>query len=111
MCAVAGAGPAPIPQKQLTTDTLSAAIKYCLSNEAAVAAAAIAQKMQAETGVQNAVRSFHQNLPITRVACDVMPHLPAAFRFKQGKADIKLSSLAAEIISQRSPKDGKNLEL
>lgn len=111
MCAVAGAGPAPIPQKQLTTDTLSAAIKYCLSNEAAEAAAAIARKMQAETGVQNAARSFHQQLPVNRVACDLMPHLPAAFRFKKGKAEIKLSSLAAELVLQRSPKDVKYLEL
>ncbi|KAF3037671.1 hypothetical protein E8E12_007149 [Didymella heteroderae] len=111
MCAVAGAGPAPIPQKQLTTDTLSAAIRYCLSDEAAVAAVAIAQKMQTETGVQNAVRSFHQHLPIDRVACDIMPHLPAAFRFKKGKADIKLSSLAAELVFQKFPKDAKHLEL
>jgi hypothetical protein len=111
MCAVAGAGPAPIPQKQLTTDTLSEAIKYCLSNEAAVAAAAIAQKMQAETGVQNATRSFHQHLPLNRVSCDIMPHLPATLRFKKGRVDIKLCSLAAELVFQKSPKDAKHLEL
>lgn len=111
MCAVAGAGPAPIPQKQLTVDTLSAAIKYCLSEEAAVAAAAIAKRMQAETGVQHAARSFHGHLPASRVACDVMPHLPAAFRFKKGKADIKLSSLATELIFNKLPKEVKHLEL
>lgn len=111
MCAVAGAGPEPIPQKQLTTDTLSEAIKYCLSSEAATAAAAIAQKMQAEIGVTNAAQSFHKHLPISRIACDIMPHLPATFRFKKGKQDIKLSSLAVELILQSSPKDAKQLEL
>lgn len=111
MCAAAGAGPPPIPQKELTTDTLSEAIKYCLSNEAAVAAAVIAQKMQAETGVKNAARYFHQHLPTKRIGCDVMPHLPATFRFNKGKDAIRLSSLAAELILQGSPKDAKYLGL
>lgn len=111
MCAVAGAGPAPIPQKQLTTDTLSAAIKYCLSGDAAVAAAAIAQKMKAETGVENAARSFHQQLPLKRMPCDILAHLPAAFRFRRGNTDIRLSSLAAEFVFQGSPKDAKYLKL
>lgn len=111
MCAAAGAGPAPISQKDFTADTLSDAIKYCLSNEAAAAAAAIAQKMQVEPGVKTAAKSFHQHLPSKYMACDLMPHLPATFRFKKGREEFRLSSLAAEIIFQHSPKDAKHLEL
>lgn len=111
MCAAAGAGPTPIPQKELTADTLSEAIRYCLSEEAAIAATAIAQKMQNETGVEIAVQSFHQRLPLKSVACDLMPHLPATFHFKKGKNEIKLSSLAAELISQGSPKYAKHFRL
>ena len=111
MCAAAGAGPAPIFQKDFTANTLSDAIKYCLSTEAATAAAEIARKMRAETGVKNAAKSFHQHLPGKRMACDLMPHLPATFRFKKGKDDIRLSSLAAELVFRDSPRDAKNLEL
>ncbi len=35
----------PIPQEQLTTETLSQATRYCLSSEAATAVAGIALKM------------------------------------------------------------------
>ncbi|KAH6612052.1 sterol glucosyltransferase [Boeremia exigua] len=111
MCATAGAGPMPIPQKELTTETLSQAITFCLSKEAAAAAAVIAGKMQAEVGVEAAARSFHQNLPIKRMACELIPHLPATFRYKKRKTDIKLSSLAAGLILQNAPGELKYLEL
>jgi hypothetical protein len=111
MCAAAGAGPVPIPQKELTTEALSQAIRYCLSEEAARAAAAIAQKMQAENGVEAAARSFHRNLPTKQMTCDLITHLPASFRFKKGKDVVKLSSLAAELLLGESSKDTKHLEL
>lgn len=101
----------PIPQKQLTTENLSQAIRFCLSDEAAQAAAAIAQKMEAEVGVRAAAMSFHKNLPIEKMQCDLMPHLPASFCFKKGKDNIKLSSLAAEVVFANTPKEAKNLEL
>ena len=111
MIAAAGAGPLPIPQRELTTESLSEAIRYCLSNEAASAAALIAQKMQSEVGVEAAVRSFHRNLPLKNIPCDVMIHLPATFCFSKGKDDIKLSSLAAEAVLSESFKDAKHLKL
>ena len=111
MCAVAGAGPAPIPQKKLTTETLSQAIRYCLSAEAARAAQEIAQKMQAEDGVRAAAQSFHQNLPVKRMACNLLPHLPASFCYKKGKNSILLSSFAAQLVLQKAPKEAKYLEL
>lgn len=111
MIAAAGAGPLPIPQRELTTESLSEAIRYCLSNEAASAAALIAQKMQSEVGVEAAVRSFHRNLPLKNLPCDVMPHLPATFCFSKGKDEIKLSSLAAEAVLSELSKDAKHLKL
>jgi hypothetical protein len=111
MVAAAGAGPAPIPQREITTETLSQAINYCLSPEAVTAAAAIAQKMQGETGVEAAARSFHRNLPVKNMSCDVLPHLPATFRFSKGKDKKKLSSVVAEILVDQAPKDVKHLKL
>jgi hypothetical protein len=111
MVAAAGAGPEPISQRDLTAESLSTAIRYCLSHEAARAAAVIAQKMQSEVGVQAAARSFHQNLPLKNMSCDVLPHLPAAFCFNKGKDKIKLSSLVTEAVIGKASKDAKYLKL
>jgi hypothetical protein len=111
MCAAAGAGPRPIPQREFTAETLSRAIDYCLSGAAAGAASAIALKMQDEAGVQAAVRSFHRNLPIKHMPCDVIPHLPASFQFRKGKNIVKLSSLATHLIVSETSNNKKHLQL
>jgi hypothetical protein len=56
MVASTGAGPAPIPHKELTVDALTEGIRYCLSERAATAASAIAAKMDSEAGVHAAVQ-------------------------------------------------------
>jgi hypothetical protein len=111
MVAAAGAGPMPIPQRDITAESLSQAIRFCLSPEAASAAAVIAQKMQSERGVEAAVMSFHRNLPIRDMSCDVLPHLPATFGFYKKGQKWKLSSLATEVMARKLPKDAKNLKL
>jgi hypothetical protein len=111
MVAAAGAGPMPIPQRELTTQSLCAAISYCLSAEATRAAAIIAQKMRSEVGVEEAARSFHRNLPIKNMPCEVIPHLPAGFYFNKGKDRIRLSSLVTEVVFSRASKNAKYLKL
>ena len=111
MVAAAGAGPKPIPQRDLTAESLSHAIKYCMSPEAANAAADIAQKMQFERGVEAAVMSFHRNLPIKDMSCDILPHLPATFCIGKGKQKIRMSSLATQILIEKTLKDVKHLKL
>jgi hypothetical protein len=111
MVAAAGAGPMPIPQRDITAESLSQAIRFCLSPEAASAAAVIAQKMQSERGVEAAVMSFHRNLPFRDMSCDVLPHLPATFCFDKKGHRMKLSSLATEVMTLRFSKDAKHLKL
>ncbi|KAJ7740943.1 sterol glucosyltransferase [Mycena maculata] len=100
MVAAAGAGPKPIPHKSLDARNLAEAITFCLTPEAAAAARTIAQKMQSESGVKTAVDSFHANLPLERLKCDILPNRPAAWAIKKGKGKIRLSKLAAEILVQ-----------
>ncbi|KAL6406718.1 hypothetical protein AUP68_09521 [Ilyonectria robusta] len=99
MVAAAGAGPKPIPQKSLTVETLAAAIRFCLTPEAADAAQEIAAKMKTESGVKAAVSSFHANLPTRYLECDILKGYPAAWAFKKGRTRITLSKVAAEILS------------
>lgn len=98
MVATARAGPAPIPFKSLNSENLAQAIRYCLTAEAQDAAAAVAEKMRAESGVKTAIESFHRNLPVENMACDLVPSLPATWSYTKSKKPIKLSGAAAEIL-------------
>ncbi|KAL2846895.1 UDP-Glycosyltransferase/glycogen phosphorylase [Aspergillus pseudoustus] len=113
MVAAAGAGPAPIPHKQLTVDALAAGIRYCLSEQAAVAAATIAHKMSSESGVQAAVSSFHRNLPLPRLQCDLYPSQPAVWSVyvPKSRQKLKLSKFAAEALVADGLIDRKNLTI
>ncbi|GLI80215.1 hypothetical protein PoHVEF18_008567 [Penicillium ochrochloron] len=111
MVAAAGAGPAPIPHRELTVDVLAEGIRYCLSDRATTAASAIAAKMNAEAGVTTAVSSFHRNLPLERLQCDLYPGQPAVWSFSKKGRKMKLSKVAAEILVAKGTIDKKNLNI
>ncbi|KFA51504.1 hypothetical protein S40293_10056 [Stachybotrys chartarum IBT 40293] len=99
MVNAAGAGPMPIQQKQLNRQNLAEAIRFCLSHEALAAAKVTADKMRQENGVMQAVNSFHANLPLDEMRCDIMPEFPAAWSFKHGSQQMKLSKAAAQVLT------------
>jgi hypothetical protein len=99
MIAAAGAGPSPIPQKQLKATNLAEAIRFCLTPEASAASQKMAAQMRSESGVRRAVSSFHANLPLDRMRCDVLPHLAAVWYLKKsGPKTVKLSKEAAQVL-------------
>ncbi|KAF8201061.1 sterol glucosyltransferase [Mycena galopus ATCC 62051] len=110
MVAAAGAGPRPIPHKKLNVKALATAIAFCLTPEAAAAARSIAEKMKAESGVKTAVDSFHANLPLDRLKCDILPDRPAAWKVQKGKQTLRMSKLAAELLVQKKEVDSKALK-
>lgn len=65
----AGAGPAPIPQKELTPDNLAAALKFVVSPGAKTAAAKMGEKIRSERGEVKGVESFHKHLPLLNMRC------------------------------------------
>ncbi|KAI9741719.1 MAG: hypothetical protein M1834_000104 [Cirrosporium novae-zelandiae] len=111
MIAAAGAGPQPIPFKALTTQALQEAIHFCLTPEAVAAANNIALQMRAESGVKAAVAAFHRNLPTERLPCDILPQLPAVWKYKKSPRPIRLSKLAAEILAEHGQIDRKKLKM
>ncbi|EKG18726.1 hypothetical protein MPH_04015 [Macrophomina phaseolina MS6] len=110
MIAASGAGPVPIPQKQLTSDNLAEAIRYCLCPQASSAAYQISEKMKMEAGVSAAVASFHKNLPLETMSCDIIPDQPASWTYTKGKIPVKISKLAAETIMSKLSIDKKHLK-
>ncbi|KAJ7363785.1 sterol glucosyltransferase [Mycena albidolilacea] len=111
MVAAAGAGPKPIHHKKLDVKTLAAAIAFCLTPEAMAAARTIADKMRSESGVKTAVDSFHANLPLNRLKCDIMADRPAAWKIEKGGRTMRLSKVAAEVLIHNKEFDRKALKL
>ncbi|KAF2182922.1 glycosyltransferase family 1 protein [Zopfia rhizophila CBS 207.26] len=95
-----GAGPMPIPHKNLNSQNLASAIEFCLTPQAQQAARAIADQMHREHGVDTAVQSFHRHLGIPEIACDVLPQYAADWvcRSKRSKGLIKLSHAALKVL-------------
>jgi NADPH-dependent 7-cyano-7-deazaguanine reductase QueF-like protein len=111
MIAAAGAGPKPIHHKSLNAENLTEAILYCCTEEARTAALSISQQMRKESGVQAAVESFHAHLPAQDMSCDLIPNLPAAWLYKRGKFELKLSKVAVEVLLSSSKIQSKDLKL
>jgi sterol 3beta-glucosyltransferase len=59
-----GAGPPPIPAKQLTEDALASAIRATASTEMRRRAAALGEKIRGEDGVARAVEAFHEHVRV-----------------------------------------------
>ncbi|KAJ5759399.1 hypothetical protein N7520_006555, partial [Penicillium odoratum] len=110
MVANAGAGPKPIPHEILTIHNLTAAIKFCLTPEAAAAAQKLANKMHTECGVDEAVKSFHRNLPLERMRCRILPDQVAVWNYRKGKRSLNLSKMAVQTLIEYSKIDTDNLQ-
>jgi sterol 3beta-glucosyltransferase len=109
MISAAGAGPRPLDSKALYAATLSTAIKTLLHPSTIQAAQKISQKMRSENGVKEAVRSFHRNLPIKTLSCDMVPRQPATWYWKKGKRTLKLSHRAASILVEHKKIEASSL--
>ncbi|CAE6434488.1 unnamed protein product [Rhizoctonia solani] len=74
MIAKAGAGPDPIPQDELSTKKLIAALEFVKSPRARQAAERMGKQIRSENGVALGVDSFHKHLPLLNMRCDIDPH-------------------------------------
>ncbi|GAB1193658.1 hypothetical protein APSETT444_002879 [Aspergillus pseudonomiae] len=110
MIAAVGAGPEPIPHKNLTARKLADAITYCLTPQAVAVAREIAHRMRQECGVRAAVESFHAHLPRRKMQCDLIPSEPAVWYFKTGRRTVKLSKIAAWTLKHQGRIQGKHLK-
>ena len=93
MVARAGAGPEPLPHKELTAQKLADAIDFCLKPESQSKAKELASKIAKEKGTQVGAQSFHQQLDVDKLRCALVPSRPAVWRLK--RTQVRLSALAA----------------
>ncbi|KAF1939015.1 UDP-Glycosyltransferase/glycogen phosphorylase [Clathrospora elynae] len=109
MVSRAGAGPDPIPYKDLTAEKLAGAIKEALKPESLDRAQELCNKIKKEDGTQKGAQSFHQMLNYEDMRCAVLPNKPAVWRLK--RTDVKLSAKAATILSQQGEVNFSEMKL
>ncbi|KAJ3390952.1 hypothetical protein HDU92_000204 [Lobulomyces angularis] len=83
-------GPEPIPFKSLKPKNLAQAIKFVLSEEILENAKQLGIEMRNENGVKLGVKSFHRQLPLENLICDIYPDQLAKFNYRQRKISIKV---------------------
>lgn len=109
MTAKAGAGPKPVPYKDLTADKLAAAIKEALKPESLERAAELSAKISKEHGAETGAKSFHKQLHLDTLRCHLSPGRAAVWRVK--RTDIRLSAFAATVLGNEGLLDFSDLKL
>jgi UDP:flavonoid glycosyltransferase YjiC (YdhE family) len=109
MVARAGAGPDPIPHKQLTAEKLADAINFCLKPKSRERAQELAGRIAMERGSDMGAQSFHQFLEADRLRCTLAPSRPAAWRIK--RTQVRLSAFAACTLANANLLDFHDLKL
>ncbi|KZV64473.1 glycosyltransferase family 1 protein [Peniophora sp. CONT] len=104
-----GAGPAPIPHKELTADRLAEALKYCTTARAKAAAERMGEQIRAENGVQEGVMSFYRHLPLLNMRCDLDPDRVAVWW--STKHCLKMSAFAAQALIEARELKPEELDL
>ncbi|KAB8227669.1 uncharacterized protein BDW43DRAFT_293587 [Aspergillus alliaceus] len=112
MVAASGAGPKPIPYREINAHNFAQAIGFCLQPSALAAAQDMAMRMRLESGVQAAVASFHRQLPLTRMKCQILPDQPAVWEFRKSFSEpVYMSGIAAQILLESRRIDAKHIHL
>lgn len=93
MVARAGAGPDPLPYKELTAEGLAKAIRVATKPETLERARELGAKIREEKGSDVGAQSFHQHLDVDKLRCAVAPSRVAVWQVKKTK--VALSALAA----------------
>lgn len=97
MVAKAGAGPQPIPYKELTAKKLADAIEFALEPATSEKAASLAAVIEGEHGADDGAISFQNHLNVDKMRCSLDPDRAAVFRIK--RTSIRLSALAFAVLN------------
>lgn len=92
----AGAGPAPIPYKDITAEKLSQAIMQALKPQTLEKAQSLGRKIAEERGSDMGGKSFHDHLDLSALRCSLVPSRAAVWRVRRTK--VHLSAFAATVL-------------
>lgn len=101
MVARAGAGPLPVPFKELTAAKLAESILEALKPETLERAKELGEKIREERGCPSGAESFHANLDSEYLRCMMVDDKVAVWRLKTNgpkQGDVRLSAFAATVL-------------
>lgn len=96
MVARAGAGPKPIPYRELNADMLAESIEHALLPATLEKAKQLAESIRSEKGSENGADAFHKQLDVDNIRCTLCPTRAAVWRLK--RTEVKLSAYAAAVL-------------
>lgn len=99
MIAKAGAGPKPVPFKQMTAESLAESIKFALKEEVGIAVKKMAEQIAQEDGAGGTASDIERALQVDDMRCWICPERLAIWRDKQ--TGIHLSGLAACVLVEQ----------
>lgn len=113
MVARAGAGPSPIPYKELTAEKLASAILEALKSETLERAKGLGERIREENGCEAGAASFHAQMDVDRLRCLISPTRAAVWQvtIKKKTENIRLSAFAATVLGDEGLLDVNQLRL
>lgn len=105
----AGAGPKPIPYKDLDADQLADSIKKCLTPEIQEKAQELSRKIKHERGQKAGAEAFMASLDLDKLRCTLAPKRPAVWRIR--RTQIRLSTFAATVLLQEGLLESNDIKL
>jgi hypothetical protein len=110
----AGAGPSPIPYKELTAEGLANAILEALKPETLERARELGERIREEKGCEAGAASFHAQMDVARLRCMMAPNRAAVWRVNTNGSktdDVRLSAFAATVLGSEGILDVNQLRL
>lgn len=104
-----GAGPKPIPYKDLTADLLAESITKCLQPEVQEKAQSLSRIIAKERGQKAGAESFQDSLDLDKLRCTLAPKRPAVWRIR--RTQIRLSTFAATVLLQEHLLESTDIKL
>ncbi|OBT44690.1 hypothetical protein VE00_04443 [Pseudogymnoascus sp. WSF 3629] len=105
----AGAGPEPIPYKDLTADKLAAAIAEAHKPSTLEKAEVLGFRISKEKGSEDGGKRFHDHLDWNSLRCSLAPNRVAVWQVK--KTQVRLSALAATVLANEGLLNFSDLKL
>jgi hypothetical protein len=96
MIARAGAGPKPIPFRELKSFKLATAIESALSPIIQRNAQELGRRIEGEQGAEMSALTFHQQLDVDRLRCSLDPSRNAVWKIR--RSNIRLSTFSATVL-------------
>jgi len=104
----AGAGPEPIPFKELDGNKLKEGIKVLLEDGVRMKAEEVGKKIRRENGVERAVEGFYSLLPLMRMRCLVLGQRVAVWEVSSGRG---VSGVVAGLLERERKLDLRKMKL